>query len=238
MGPRQEAWFYRRLRESSKSKTRWRIVGNQIVFSRMIVSPEGLFNYDAWDGYIANRNRTLKTLYNNKISNTIMLAGDSHAAWVSDLVWLDGPGTGYDSVTGAGSVGVEFAGSAVTSPSPLGENITMSTGLFGSTFLTSWNPELQWQDLYYRGYFELTIGYDAVKAAFFGMPDIKTRNGFEVSLANFTVKSGENKLQRHGETVLPGGKVEAGALQRGETLGTNVTFDTGSGRYFVFKGRK
>ena len=40
---------------------------------------------DAWDGYRANRNRVLDHLYNNKISNTIILSGDSHANWVSDL---------------------------------------------------------------------------------------------------------------------------------------------------------
>jgi alkaline phosphatase D len=38
-----------------------------------------LFDYDAWDGYQANRNRTFKTLYDNNIGNNIMLAGDSHA---------------------------------------------------------------------------------------------------------------------------------------------------------------
>ncbi len=40
---------------------------------------------DAWDGYRANRNRILDHLYNNEISNTVILSGDSHANWVSDL---------------------------------------------------------------------------------------------------------------------------------------------------------
>jgi alkaline phosphatase D len=33
---------------------------------------------DAWDGYISNKNRTLKTLVDHKIGNNIMMAGDSH----------------------------------------------------------------------------------------------------------------------------------------------------------------
>jgi len=33
---------------------------------------------DAWDGYISNKNRTLKTLADHKIGNNIMMAGDSH----------------------------------------------------------------------------------------------------------------------------------------------------------------
>lgn len=44
-----------------------------------------LVNIDAWDGYKANRLRILECLYNNSISNTIILSGDSHANWVSDL---------------------------------------------------------------------------------------------------------------------------------------------------------
>ena len=41
---------------------------------------------DAWDGYRANRNRILDHIQQNKIDNTIILSGDSHANWVSDLV--------------------------------------------------------------------------------------------------------------------------------------------------------
>ena len=34
-------------------------------------------------GYTANRNRTLKHLYDNNIGNNVFLAGDSHQNWVS-----------------------------------------------------------------------------------------------------------------------------------------------------------
>ena len=61
----------------------------------------------------ANRNRTYQVLYDNNIGNNLVIAGDSHANWVSDLVWLDH--TDYDPTTGAGAVGVEFGGTAVSS---------------------------------------------------------------------------------------------------------------------------
>ncbi|CCC09565.1 hypothetical protein SMACR_03596 [Sordaria macrospora] len=244
MGPRQEAWFYRTLKQSSKRGTKWRLIGNQAVFSQLIVSNDMdlPFNYDAWDGYVANRNRTFATLYENNITNNIMLAGDSHASWVSDLVWLDGP-TGqeeYDPITGRGSIGVEFAGSAVTSPSPLGQNTTMKKTEANTKLLTSVNKELQWTDLYYRGYYELSIGYEGVNASFFGSPDIRSRNGFEVSLANFTVRDGENRLARYGENnvaSVDGKPVEFGSLQRGKTETRNQTFDTVEKKWFVF-GKK
>ncbi|KAI8232624.1 hypothetical protein K4K53_005038 [Colletotrichum sp. SAR 10_77] len=229
MGSRQENWFYRQLKDTPAL---WRIVGNQIVFSRMNQSisngPKNPFNYDQWDGYVANRNRTLKTLYDNKIDNTVFLAGDSHASWVSDLVWLGEKDYGPE--TGAGSIGVEFAGTAVSSPSSAGQNITQEKALNRSSWMTAANPELQWQEYFYRGYFELSVGYDAMNATFFGLPTYVTRNGYEIALANFTVKAGENKLQR----PVGGGSVEFGSLKGGVTKQTNITHDTGTGSWFVF----
>jgi len=57
-------------------------------------------DYDAWDGYQSNRNRTFATLY----EHNIVISGDSHANWVSDLVWLDTHP--YDPKTGKGSIGI------------------------------------------------------------------------------------------------------------------------------------
>lgn len=185
---------------------------------------------DAWDGYQSNKNRTLAHLYEHKINNTIFLAGDSHASWVSDLVWLDTHP--YDPQTGDGSIGVEFAGTAVSSPSPAGQNISLANANLISGLLTGVNIELQWQELYYRGYYELNVGYDAVQASFFGLPTIATRNGYEISLANFTVLSGANKLQRtNGATG--GGVAESGSLKYGKIVQTNATNDTATGKYFV-----
>jgi alkaline phosphatase D len=46
-----------------------------------------LVNLDAWDGYRANRQRVLDHIAHGKIDNTIILAGDSHTNWVSDLAF-------------------------------------------------------------------------------------------------------------------------------------------------------
>ncbi|KAI7318193.1 hypothetical protein KC315_g10167 [Hortaea werneckii] len=231
MGSRQENWFYNQLSASANRGARWRVIGSQIVFSRvnesMALGNVNPLNYDAWDGYQANRNRTLNHLYQNKIGNNIMLSGDSHASWVSDLVWLDH--ANYSSETGAGSIGVEFGGSAVSSPCPWGQNITIDQANNYSDWLEAANPELHWNDLYYRGYYELHIGYDSVNASFFGMPTIVTRNPYEISLANFTVVSGENKLSR----PISDGVAEAGSLKDGMVVQTNITNNTETGMYFI-----
>ncbi|KAI0868066.1 PhoD-like phosphatase [Hypoxylon argillaceum] len=233
MGPRQEEWFYRTLRDSAKRGATWRVVGNQIVFSRINSSistgADTPYNYDQWDGYQANRNRTFHTLYENKIDNTIFLAGDSHASWVSDLVWLDEHP--YNPATGDGAMGVEFAGSAVSSPSPAGQNVTLAYAQAASAIFTATNAELQWQDFYYRGYYELYISHDKVDAAYFGIPTTTVRSGDEISLANFTVKAGANKLYRENGIAALGGVVEAGSVKGGKVVQTNLTHDTETGTW-------
>ncbi|KAL1975948.1 hypothetical protein VTN31DRAFT_4340 [Thermomyces dupontii] len=194
-----------------------------------MMGEENPLNYDAWDGYQANRNRAFKTLYENNIGNNIMIAGDSHANWVSDLVWLDEHR--YDDRTGAGSIGVEFAGTAVTSPSSFGQNITMAKSREISEALVKGNRELQWSEGYYRGYFELHVSRKDLTARYYGVPTNLERNPAEVSLANFTVRSGENRLHR----PIAGGVVENGFLKYGKVRPTNLTVDTETGEWSVYE---
>nr|OQO28862.1 hypothetical protein B0A51_03444 [Rachicladosporium sp. CCFEE 5018] len=232
MGGLQESWFYRQLINSKKRAAKWRLIGSQIVFSRVNITTwfgteENPYNSDAWDGYFANKNRTLKTLYDNNIGNNIFMSGDSHLNWASDLVWLDEKS--YNPKTGAGSLGAEFAGTAVSSSSPFGASSSLRQTNNQSSLLIRDNSELQWQEGYYRGYYELQISTQKVVAQYFGCPDLRTRNGYEISLGNFTVTDGGNAIQR----PIGGGFVANGALQDGQVVGTNLTLDTNTGRWAV-----
>jgi alkaline phosphatase D len=55
------------------------------------------------------------------------------------------------------------------------------------------------------------------------------RNPLEISLANFTVLAGANRLQRN----VANGTVENGALQRGVVEQTNLTLNTETGAWNV-----
>jgi alkaline phosphatase D len=82
---------------------------------------------------------------------------------VSDLVWLDE--MPYDPATGAGSIGVEFAGTAVSSSGFKGSVAAtnkMSQGLVAD------NRELQWNEGRYRGYYELHISPAEIVARYYG----------------------------------------------------------------------
>jgi alkaline phosphatase D len=70
----------------------------------VLAQPAIPYNLDAWDGYYVAREAVLG-LARTLDKNLVVLAGDTHNAWASDL--LDGAGR---------QVGVEFATPAVTSP--------------------------------------------------------------------------------------------------------------------------
>lgn len=155
----------------------------------------------------------------------------------------------YDQSTGAGSVGVEFAGTAVSST---GFGGTIGSANKKSAGLVQDNRELQWSEGYYRGYYELHITPSEITANYYGThlfslpilplstsfgaklmiagcPTVSFRNPLEISLANFTVKAGDNHLQRS----VANGTVETGALQRGSVKQTNVTLNTETGMWNV-----
>ena len=114
MGSHQENWFYNQLSDSAGRGATWRIIGSQIVFAQ-ITESSGVSG-DNWSvrhllpalslfkrtksiadtsvvfqGYTANRNRTLKHLYDNNIGNNVFLAGDSHQNWVSSFTTISPP---------------------------------------------------------------------------------------------------------------------------------------------------
>ncbi|KLO07151.1 hypothetical protein SCHPADRAFT_945511 [Schizopora paradoxa] len=208
MGFEQENWFLGTLKNSSERKATWRVVGQQIVFSQL--NETGVFDLDAWDGYRANRLRVLDFLYNNSIGNTVILSGDSHANWVSDLA-IPNDTTTYNSSTGEGAIGVEFAGTAVSSPSPFGQFIAPGPADDISTEIVNLNPDLQWSEASYRGFFTLEVAVSNVTATFYAMRNLNTSNTDGFASAKFIVHSGQNRLAR----PVAGGSVLAGALRNG-----------------------
>lgn len=78
----------------------------------------------------------------------------------------------YDPVTGQGAIGVEFAGTGVTSttgpflPGPV-ERATN----FSSIFVRD-NVDLQWSEGFFRGFFTLSVTPKTLNATYFSMNDV------------------------------------------------------------------
>ncbi|KAI0054180.1 hypothetical protein FA95DRAFT_1480080 [Auriscalpium vulgare] len=206
MGLPQENWFLNSLTESQSRGAIWRVVGQQIVFTQL--NEGGAFDLDAWDGYRANRQRVLDHIRTGRIDNTVILSGDSHANWASDLAYPNDT-TNYDSATGKGGLGVEFAGTAVTSSSSFGTGISPAAANNISEVLVAVNDDLQWSEGSYRGFFTLTINPSSLTATYYAMNNISSPNLDGFASAQFVVEPGANKIKR----PVAGGQVNAGVLK-------------------------
>ncbi|QRV91470.1 alkaline phosphatase [Ceratobasidium sp. AG-Ba] len=212
MGLKQENWLSDQLLNSKRRGAVWRVVGQQVVFTQL--NELGKFNLDSWDGYGANRKRILDLLYKQKIDNTVILSGDSHANWVSDLAYPNDTTT-YDPKTGKGAIGVEFAGTAVSSPSPLGAGISPATADAVSKQLVDVNADLQWSEGSWRGFFTLSLAAKNLTAKYYAMKNLNSTNTEAFLSAEFHVTAGSNRLTR----PVAGGSVAAGVLKSNQTLG-------------------
>jgi alkaline phosphatase D len=88
-GGEQERWL---LNGFQQSRARWDILGQQVFFSQVDLTPgpgRGI-NPDAWDGYAANRDRIVAGLA--PVRNAVVLTGDVHSHWAAEVhARLDDP---------------------------------------------------------------------------------------------------------------------------------------------------
>ena len=96
-----------------------------------------------------------------------MLTGDVHSSWAYDLPRR--PFDGYDKTTGKGSLGVEFAGTSVSSPSNLGAGPTARSS---SPTCMAARPHLHYVDGRYRGYFILDLTRQRLQADFYAVATV------------------------------------------------------------------
>lgn len=173
LGAEQEAWLARQFARFADAGAPWTILGQQVVFAPLVAAPQipaflpddasdfvrqyavagamlgqaGLeWNLDAWSGYPAARARVVEQALQNN-ANTIILSGDSHNCWVSNI----------DGGLGDGRPGlVEVAGASVTSPG-LEAYLTRAEPGQREASMRAANPGLAFADLTHRGYAALSL---------------------------------------------------------------------------------
>lgn len=221
MGGKQERWLYHNLIESQERGATWKIIGQQIIVNHLEYGETDFpVDYDAWDGYEANRRRMFDTIRENDIENVIFLSGDSHAAWVYVTIYQEWANRTdlYDPETGSGSFAVEFAGTAVSSPSSYGQNLNSAKYQAMAKNLVEINRNLAFAEGGLRGYFSLDIRQDELDAYFWGIVNNTMPNSDQILLAQFNVKKGANKLT---QPINDGKKAKGGVIQA-----TVVDYDT------------
>jgi alkaline phosphatase D len=129
----------------------------------ILAQPSIPYNLDAWDGYAAARETVLgaaRTLD----KNLVVLAGDTHNAWASDLQDAQG-----------NQVGVEFATPGVTSPG-LEEVLVGQDPAQLAAGLTQLIGPLQYCDAHRRGYMVVTATASDVRAEWRYVSTIDSRS--------------------------------------------------------------
>lgn len=144
LGAPQEQW----LRESWDATRPWNLLAQQTLMARLNwqdpAKGPGRYWTDGWDGYPAARERLLRDLAARRVPNTVVLGGDVHANYVTDLKldWDDAK---------APVLASEFCGTSISSHGMAQERLDKALPL---------NPHVRYGRSDQRGYmrFELREG--------------------------------------------------------------------------------
>ncbi len=84
LGSAQMGWLLDGLK---RSNVRWNVIAQQLLMAEFeqLPGPEQGHWSDGWDGYAADRRRILQFLQKARPSNPVVIGGDIHSYWVTDL---------------------------------------------------------------------------------------------------------------------------------------------------------
>ncbi|KCZ98845.1 alkaline phosphatase [Hyphomonas polymorpha PS728] len=222
LGAPQEAWLDGELKRSAAAGTAWQVLGNQTVMAPMrtpdytALLPEDILeavrqkggysarwversklglpvNLDAWDGYPAARERLLSSAISAQ-ANLVVLSGDSHMFWASDLYRQ----------SDERFAGVEFATGSITSPGGY-ENITSDPRIFeiAASAIPAKNRGVRFANVKDKGFVLLTLTRKAAQAEYIGMSTVRSRDYEARTLV--VARADRGKSGRAGELTLSAG---------------------------------
>lgn len=161
LGEEQEEWLEEILVDSD---ARWKVLAQPSVMAEMDRMPDDPsigFSMDAWDGYIANRNRLLGLVADEGIGNVVSVGGDIHTSAVTDLR------ADYQDPTSS-LVGSEFVGTSISAIELLPDGFAQAT-------LTQDHVHLYDPDR--RGYMRVEVAPDELGVTYRYVSDTGTPDG-------------------------------------------------------------
>ncbi|MFN3230246.1 MAG: alkaline phosphatase D family protein [Asticcacaulis sp.] len=180
LGLKQEAWLLEGLRGS---KARWNTMAQQVMLMDLHRSygEDYTVNPDSWAGYRTPRNRLLKALRDQKISNPVFLTGDEHQNFAGEL-HLDGR------KPEKAAIATEFVCTSISSG---GDGEEISTG--GKMMMARNTDQLKFMNSQ-RGYMLCEVAPDAWTTHVKVVDQISTKGGKLSTRAKLTVPHGEAKM--------------------------------------------
>ncbi len=204
LGSAQERWLHEQLRASARAETAWRLLGQQVIFSRLSPPGRAVGTSDPWDGYPATRDRILDLLETERIRDVAILSGDIHSAWGNDIP--RNPWSGYAPRNGAGSLAVEFVTPAVSS-SPLfwdGRAEERAAALMQNV------PSVRYMDGGSNGYTVVDITPDRLQADWYFVGNVWARAATERFGGGMVCERGTSHLERASAPAAPADRRPAG----------------------------
>jgi alkaline phosphatase D len=173
-GNTQETWLLDGLNQHYGT---WDIIGQQVFFARRFNSTGA--SMDSWDGYRASRARIQQGWVDRGTRNPVVLTGDVHRAWASDLK------ADYNNASSA-TIGTELVTSSVSS----GGNGDGSTTIPD----VGTNP---WLKFFHnrRGYVRTTISPTQLRADFRAVATVTEHGAAATTQKSFVVQEGQPGLQ-------------------------------------------
>lgn len=187
-GEAQERWLADGF---AGSRATWDVIGQQVFFGRRdsTATPDNTVSMDAWDGYSGSRARVTAAWVNAQVRNPVVLTGDVHAHWASDVL---ADFTAPDSPV----VGSEFVCSSVTSG---GDGYDEPTGQHP---WAAYNPNLRfWTNL--RGYVNTRITPESFSADYRCVPQVSVKGAAAFTRATFVVDDGVRGMRQTYDNPSP-----------------------------------
>jgi alkaline phosphatase D len=191
LGDEQLDWFLKEL--SEQEDIIWKVHGNEVCMSQMLLGKNSFLTLDQWDGYAGERRKILNYISQNKtkVRNYLVVTGDLHTFVAGNL---------YDDFQSPkDNVGVEFAGTSITS-SNLGSLLRVDEKTLEEIEkkILDFNKNLVYFNSHYHGYAICEITKDEAIIEFWRVssieePEVEKTQKFLVK--RFRVKQGENKIE-------------------------------------------
>lgn len=185
LGPMQRAWLQLQLVEAKHANQAWTFLGQQVMFAPLNLLglpqlipalPEGFaINADQWDGYVAERCRVRAGIESIDLTNVVVLTGDIHTSWASELYenptpLLDPLLTNLSALTGGFTralplteaetpYGVELVCPSVTSP-----GLPDEVNPLLEAAIPLLNPHMKYVELRSRGFVLVEVTRERLRA--------------------------------------------------------------------------
>ena len=177
LGANQEAWLQQGL---TTGRARWNLIAQPMLMAPLEQrpGPGQAWWTDGWDGYPAARERLLGVIDAHRVANPVVLGGDIHSFWATDLAAPGDP---------TRIVATEFVGTSISSPGIPHDAV--------QSFLPD-NPHIRFAEARYRGYVVCELTPQALHTRFRALADVTDPATTVSTLAAFTVQNGRPGAMR------------------------------------------